>query len=297
MLFGEHAVLRGYPAIALAVDRRIRVRLERLPADEVRIASELAPWHGSWERLPMEAPFQFLGPILRDWRTRGGRAGIAVGIDAGFSSTVGLGSSAALVVSLVAGLAALDGEAPDPATIWRRSRDWIRTVQGAGSGADAAASVLGGLAWLDPAGESVESLPGTPRFSLVYSGGKRPTPEVIRLVDAWADAHPRAAEACFREMAAVTTAARDALRAGDWHQVGDLMNRHHQHQETLGVVSPPLDRIVRALRAVPGMAGAKVSGSGLGDCAIGLGVEQARIPGFETLAVHAGSRGVDHETD
>ena len=49
------------------------------------------------------------------------------------------------------------------------------------------------------------------------------------------------------------------------------MNIHQGLQSALGVSNSRIEEIVYALREAPGIDGAKISGSGLGDCVVGVG--------------------------
>ena len=76
------------------------------------------------------------------------------------------------------------------------------------------------------------------------------------------------------------TRGRFGVDEGRWAALGDLLNRNQGYMEEMGLSNEALDAIVRALRAAPGILGAKISGSGLGDCAIGLGeASMEGIPG------------------
>lgn len=151
LLFGEYAVLDGAPAIAMAVDRRARVRLapSRGATSTVRAIGFDAD----------EGVFGF-GPRGLEWSRGGGAFGIvdaafatassgaaqalaieldtAAFLDAASRRKYGLGSSAALTVALVAALGADD--------VLGASLRAHRAFQGgAGSGVDVAVAVAGGL--------------------------------------------------------------------------------------------------------------------------------------------------------
>jgi galactokinase len=73
-----------------------------------------------------------------------------------------------------------------------------------------------------------------------------------------------------------------ALRGGDLHKVGQLMNASHASLRDLyEVSSAELDTMVEALRAQPGCYGARLTGAGFGGCAVALmdrGAVAAAIP-------------------
>ena len=49
------------------------------------------------------------------------------------------------------------------------------------------------------------------------------------------------------------------------------MREHHRYQQQLGVSDPTLELLIDEAQQQPGIAGAKISGSGLGDCIVTLG--------------------------
>ena len=149
--------------------------------------------------------------------------------------------------------------------------DVVREVQGVGSGADVAASVRGGIVLYRAEPMELEVLPHVHPFTAVYSGSKRPTPEVIALVEERRRHYPKVFEAIFEAMERCTLNAADAVAMQDWRTFGAMMDVAQGLMDALGVNNAALSDIVHALRSDPGILGAKISGSGLGDCAIGLG--------------------------
>ena len=96
ILSGEHAVVYGYPAIAVGLDLGTTVTLEET-AGATRVVRG-----GADERLT-EALARALPP-----------SGLAVAIASDLPIGCGMGSSAALSVALVRARAGLDGEALSP---------------------------------------------------------------------------------------------------------------------------------------------------------------------------------------
>ena len=291
MLFGEHAVLRGFPAIACAVNSRLRVVLEPRGDRLVQVTSDLGRLGTSLDSLEIRKPFTFLLTALQH-AARPLEHGFDIRVEAEFSSTVGLGSSAAVTVATLAALDRLQDHDAPAGDLLARAIRVIRAVQGLGSGTDAAASLHGGVVLFDPAPQTVTTLPGKPPISLVYSGAKDPTANVVARVNAWEQRHPVVARAVFEAIAAVTHEAAEAFREGDLPRVGALMNTHQGLQDALGVSHRPFAEIIAALRENPAVLGCKISGSGLGDCAVALGDENAGAPGYQRIPVRITGKGV-----
>jgi len=290
MLMGEHAVLRGKPALVAAVNERVTVAVLQRDDDRVLIESEIGQYGKPWCDVKIEPPFEF---ILAAVLALGGGGGLDIRVQSSFSSRVGLGSSAAVTVASVGALLALQDKGIDLPVVFALSLESSRRAQnGKGSGADVAASTHGGVVRYLMEGDVTSLDIPTPAFSMVYCGYKKPTPEVIEIVDTFEAAHPNEAAAIFAEMEKLTVDAEQALLGGETGLVGHLMNRFHACQQALGVSNQDLDRMAAGLSAAPGIFGAKISGSGLGDCVIGFGSDAAAVPDYEKIATHISNRGV-----
>ncbi len=292
MLLGEHAVLHGRAALVAATDVRLQVVLAPRSDDLVRIRSTLGEHETTLAALDDAPAFRFVMAALRRVRERL-PSGLDLEVRSGFSSRVGLGSSAAVTAAMVAALAQWTGAPGDPAALFAAGLDVIRTVQGLGSGADLAACVHGGVVRYRMTPRELEPIAGQPELVLVYSGYKTPTPEVVRQVEARRQRHPELFTRVFDAMDTSVAAAVPALANGDWRTLGEIMNFNHGLLDALGVNTPELAEIVFRLRRQPGIHGAKISGSGLGDCVVGLGRTDPAGLGYELIPVavaHAGVR-------
>ena len=295
MLLGEHAVLHGRRALCAAINRRVRVRLRARADRRVRIASALGTLETTLDRLTVRPPFTFVLAALRQQR-RQLTHGLEIAIQSDFSHELGFGSSAAVTIALLRALQMMfAGQPASPAATLQAARAIIRRVQGVGSGADAAASLCGGIVLYRSQPGLMKALPVAPRLTAVYSGLKTPTADVIRYVEAGRQSNPRIFSRIFDLMDDCVARAVPLIQRQDWDQFGALLNIHHGLQAALGVNTPALEEICHRLRKSPGVAGAKISGSGLGDCAIGLGRAHGRLPPYPMYALTVDRCGVLEE--
>ncbi|MCO5043659.1 MAG: GHMP kinase [Kiritimatiellae bacterium] len=274
MLLGEHAVLHGHRALVAAVDQRLRVALSPRNDRTIEITSALGQHRTELETLEHHPRFHFVMEAIRR-QAPTLPCGFSLQIESDFSHTIGFGSSAAVTVATVATLRAFARTPTDPDAVRDESIAVIRAVQGRGSGADVAASTHGGIVAYRAEPREVRVL--TAQFDLcaVYSGYKTPTPEVIsRVEELWAD-QPEALQHLYALINENVETGIAALEANDLRALGASLNAGQLLMDRLGVNTPELAAIVDALQADPGIHGAKISGSGLGDCAIGLGAPQA----------------------
>jgi len=192
VIAGEYAVLDGAPAICMAVNRRAHVSITTSDNDH---HSVLAPgfsesagrftavgnrieWlAGADEFSLLEAVWQEAAPTVSENLT------IVLDsndfIDPASSVKLGIGSSAALTVALIA---AFDKVTDDDINVLRAATDAHRRFQqGSGSGVDIACSLAGGLVEYRIGGESASSLtwPNGLAYALLWSGVAASTDEKL----------------------------------------------------------------------------------------------------------------------
>lgn len=223
----------------------------------------------------------------------------------------GLGSSGALDVALVAGLACARGESPSVDEIARLACR-LEGIEAAipGGRQDQYAAAFGGflrLGFRDPEA-TVEPLALDPallaelerRTVLVYTGASRFSGNTItRVMQAYerGDARVTAALHGLREIAERMA---DALHRGDLAAIGSLLDANWAHQQTLdaGMCTPPMRQLTEAMRAA-GALGGKAAGSGAGGSMFFLGSDDpeparaaARALGMRILPVRWAAAGV-----
>ncbi len=270
MLMGEHAVLHGRRALVCAVDQSIHVTLEPRSDSVIRIVSALGEDESRVGEIQVRKPFTFIWEALRQMGAEI-PGGCNLIVESDFSHQVGLGSSAAVTVALCVLLRGWRGEEWDPLDIQKQATTIIQSVQGRGSGADAAASVMGGIVEYRVQPYKMESMRTVYPVSIVYCGYKTPTAEVIERVERERRARAALFEGFFYEVDECVRTAIDAICRDEWEELGVCMDQNHALLRAMGVSDANLDRIVDAMRRDAGILGAKISGSGLGDCVLGLG--------------------------
>ena len=138
-------------------------------------------------------------------------------------------------------------------------------------------------------------LPQAPALTVLYSGSKLPTPEVIALVEEKRQRQPETFAQLDALIGAVVQRAFAAAAKGDWPALGELMNVNQGLMDALGVNNAKLAELVFALREDPQIFGSKISGSGLGDCVVGLGKAMRREWGVPALAIEVDPAGATAE--
>ncbi len=278
MLLGEHAVLHGRRCLVAAVNRRIYLTVKKRPDRQLTIRSQLGEFHAEIDDLEIREPFQFVLTVVARYRNRL-ETGIDIEINSDFSERIGFGSSAAVTVAATAAMHVLLNESLLPENLFSESCSIVREVQGTGSGADVAASVYGGVLAYRQDPLDILELPASFPITLVYSGEKTPTVSVIAAVEANRARDPEIYSDLYDVIDHSVESAVGAIRERNLPAFGRLMNINQGIMDALGVNTQKLASIVCALRQDPGILGAKISGSGLGDCVVGLGtLKNERFP-------------------
>ncbi len=280
MIMGEHAVLSGYQAIVCAVKKRIYLELTPLSSTQIIITdTRLGTFTTTLQELKVEDPFKFVLCAIDVCKDKI-QSGFTLEINAEFSSVLGLGSSAAVTVATIGiinhwlNLGFSDDE------ILKLAKQVLLNVQGAGSGADLAASLYGGVVAYSL--DTLTKLPSIPDLTAIYCGYKTPTPEVIRLIQAQKIHDPVKFEGIYEKMNECALVAIDAIKRANWQVLGALFAIHHKLQRELGTSNADMEYLVTLLEEQPHIYGAKISGAGLGDCVIGLGTLADKISSLPT---------------
>lgn len=106
ILFGEHAVVYGEPAVAVAIDQRVSIEVETqgIPGDK---------WKLDGTRLVAGKHPHLVGLRNRLWHNSSDTPSLNISIDSKIPSAAGLGSSSALSVAFAAALRAARGRRID----------------------------------------------------------------------------------------------------------------------------------------------------------------------------------------
>lgn len=295
MLMGEHAVLRGQPAIVCAISKRMKIKLTPRADKTIALHSALGEHETTLDELAPNDSFRFVLGAIRACRSDL-KQGFELAIKSEMSHQMGLGSSAAVTVATLAALAGALGKELNPGALVETGTKVIRKVQGGvGSGADVAASAYGGCLRFYAESREAVKLPKAPALTVLYSGSKLPTPEVIAIVEEKRQRQPETFAQLDALIGATVKRAFEAAAKGDWPALGELMNVNQGLMDALGVNNAKLAELVFALREDSQIFGSKISGSGLGDCVVGLGKAMRREWGVPALAIEVDPVGATAE--
>ena len=266
ILFGEHAVVFGEPALALAVDLRAEVYARR---------------HAEWLADGMSLAHPRYAYVRAALERAGAKDPLWVEIRSTLPEGSGLGSSAAVTVATLGAAHGIQGSF-DPPRIAREGFEVELTVQGRASPIDTSTATAGGAILVLPRKDDgllwVIERNGTRwflhhrvlpsmKFVVGFTGVGAATGPLVAAVRERVDARPEA-RAWIEEIGEITVQGLRSLQARDWATAGELMDRNHALLNALGVGHPALERLVAAAR--PTSYGAKLTGAGGGGSMVAL---------------------------
>ena len=292
ILFGEHAVVYGRPAIAAPVTQvKARAMVTANPMASpgyVRIQAPNIGLDTDVNDLPANHPLAIaIAEVVRFLEIHRLPAS-TIRITSSIPVAAGLGSGAAVSVALIRALTAFLGKPLDDESVSSLAFQVEKTYHGTPSGIDNTVITYGGPIYF-VRGKPVVRLPVGEPFIVVIgdTGVSCPTSVTVGDVAQARRADPEAIDQEFDQIARITEAARQAIERGETEQLGPLMMTNHQHLQKLGVSSPELDRLVEAAGQM-GALGAKLSGGGRGGNMIAL-VEPDRAQAIAEALTMAGA--------
>jgi len=294
ILLGEHAVVFGKPALALAIGLRI--------SSNVRPSNQY-----SVNGYPMRKKHHaYISASLDEaW----GGPPINIETDSQIPSGSGLGSSAAVTVSCVAAMTCSKGKI-DHEVVARKSFEVECKVQGRASPTDTSTSTHGygvlvspdkfdNFLWTIEKGEHVWNIHHCEvpplRFVVGHTGIHAATGPLVAKVKKLVDSDGESKKAVDR-IGEIVLEGVDAIAKQDKRRIGALMDEDHSLLNQLGVGHPKLENLVTASKEHS--YGAKLTGAGGGGSMMALTDDPESVAsaisaaGGTPIVVEVGCQGV-----
>jgi mevalonate kinase len=274
ILFGEHAVVYGQPAIAVPVTQ-VQAKATVMPniAGSPGVVRILAPDVGLdclWAQLPPQNP---IGAALRGVQSIlevDHIPACTIKVTSTIPVASGLGSGAAVSVAIIRAFSGFLGHPLPDEQVSTIAFEIEKIHHGTPSGIDNTV-----VAYAQPIffiiGQPVEIFQVAKPFTIVIgdTGVPAPTKESVGDVrKAW-EADTPGYERLFAAVGSIARTARQAIESGHPEWLGPLMNENHELLQEMDVSSPELDQLVQAA-VKAGAWGAKLSGGGRGGNMIAL---------------------------
>ncbi len=273
ILFGEHAVVYGEPAIAVAINLRTYVKIKK--SEEYRVNG-----------YPMSDKYHsyIKNAIKLCWDGEP----LDINTKSQVPSASGMGSSASITVAMLTALLAMKDEVKEE-KIAKLGFEVEYRTQGSASPIDTSTVTHGkgilvhrekkdNFLWKVEKGElrwyihHIE----VPSLKLVvgFSGIKGSTKDMVNKVRRFYNWNSFARDV-IRDIGKITMEAVEPLRDEDYERIGELMNEDNKLLTILGVNHPMLKRMINA--SLKHSYGAKLTGAGGGGSIIALTDEQDEV--------------------
>jgi mevalonate kinase len=278
ILFGEHAVVYGRPALAVPVTQvHADVEISDRDSAGIWINAPDVNLHAELNSLPSDHPIASVIHNLFFLSRVSPFPNLEIKISSTIPVASGLGSGTAVTVALTRALSSHIHYAMTDEQVSAFAYEIEKLYHGTPSGIDNTVVTYAKPVYFVK-GQLIETFKVGQPFTIVIAdtGISAPTKESVGDVRKLWEANKAKWENIFDEVADISFAARHVIREGWIKMLGALMDENHAYLQEMTVSSPELDNLVSAARKA-GALGAKMSGGGRGGNMIAL-VEQEKAP-------------------
>jgi len=271
ILFGEHFVVHGTPAILAAIDKRVTVTSTFTENKILKINSQLGtlevPISSSHEKAKSEfKPFIYLANKMIN--SHQDVNGLEITINSDIPIGVGLGSSSACCVAATASISGLFKELSSEENL-KMSIEAEKTIFPDTSGADCTVCTYGGIIEYDKINGSEKNTDASNLNLLIVNSmiphsTKRSVEKVSKFKESNED---RFSQLCVSETKLIGEV-NLALKNKDLITLGLKMSENQKYLEEIQVSNDTLHDMISSLKEIS--LGAKITGAGDGGCIIAL---------------------------
>jgi mevalonate kinase len=308
ILFGEHFVVYGNPAILASINKRITVGAHVTSDGKIVIRSDIGVAGkyssagfkviegGIEAKATLDPLHSAIMQVLPAKKT-----GIEIDISSTVPPGIGLGSSAAACVATVAAASSLFQKRPSRQRVCELAINAERMIHVNSSGADCYVSTFGGLISYSKAKGFRKIRPKSPLALVVASTGVRhSTGDLVAHVKKFKEMNGQAFASLAKHAADICMQAGAAIASGRRTRIGHLMNENQAILRQIGVSHYKVDDLID-ICCKAGALGAKITGAGGGGAVIALAASRqdstkiagrARAAGYESFEVEIDSKGL-----
>ncbi|MCD6330973.1 MAG: mevalonate kinase [Thermoplasmata archaeon] len=266
ILFNEHFVVYGIPAIASAIDKKTVAEVKKCKGKDFIIHDNRDATPGYKE----EKLEQQKESIIRIKKAMGIEDCIEIWLHGDLKAASGIGASAASCAAIARAIADEFGMNLSDEEINEIAYEGEKAYHGNPSGIDNTCAVFGGLVWFIK-GKGMERLKIEKPVEIVMgdTGIVANTKKAVAGVRERKERYKEKYDKIFKEAEKLAYEARNALLEMDWKSVGELMNKNHKLLQEIEVSCKELDFLVE-VALENGAYGAKMTGGGLGGYMVAL---------------------------
>lgn len=274
ILFGEHFVVYGLPAIASALGS-FTIADVKIVEGSGWIVDDQRPATPGYKKKKFYEAMQSVQNVIEYLKIDTDNQKLEITFSGDLFAASGVGASAAQCTSLARALNSTFNLNLDDEKINEAAYEGEKAYHGTPSGIDNTASTFGGLIWfvknLTGGKNTMELLQARNKMHLVIanSGITASTTEVVSDVRQLREENPENFKRIFGEYNELVNKGRKALIKGDLTDIGKLMNQNHTLLQEITVSGEINDKLVE-IALQNGAIGAKVTGTGRGGLVIAL---------------------------
>lgn len=276
ILTGEHSVVYGYPAIAVALGLRCKVKASYQDEGLTIRSKDLNLIHTYSlndlqhieQKLTVFKKFDNIafGAFLAMNKKP---VGINLEIESEIPISSGLGSSAAVSVAAIKSISNLFEQNLIDKEISDLAYQSEIIAHGTPSGIDNSIATYGGLLKFEKGNITLNKLNFTIPLIIGNTQVQRDTKKIVKNVKDQFDHFPKIIDPILKTMGELTENAENALISGDFKKLGELLDINHGLLSSLGTSHPKLDDLIWKMRSM-NVLGAKLTGAGGGGCMIAI---------------------------
>lgn len=277
ILFGEHAVVYGYPAIAMALSLNSTCSIEEIEENKIEII--LKNYNQSFissnlEDFLSKIPPQFnqIGYCLKIINNRFNTKfkKIRIIISSSLFPSSGLGSSASISAALIMAINEFYDLYLQKEEISKIAYEMEKIVHGTPSGIDNTICTFGNMIFFQKGKYHFIEIPNDFLILITYTNVKHNTKEAIEQLRKLKNEQPVLCDLILERIGTYTEIAELELINGNLIEIGNLMNSNQKLLASLNLSNEVINEILK-ISFENGAFGSKLTGAGLGGCVISVG--------------------------
>lgn len=290
ILFGEHSVVYGNPAIAMAINLYSTCTVEEIKTEKIEIILdnfeqkyEFSNYRdliiNFYENRPQ---FGYCIEKLHDnFNINFENTKISI-----FSSLIkgaGLGSSASTAVAFVAAINEYYQLRMEKNQISALTLEMEKKIHGTPSGIDNTTCTFGKMIYFKKGNYKVIDFPVDFKILITYTNMEHNTKRAIEKIGLYKKQYPKLCKEIFNSIKKITKDAKKNLKTGNLQKIGLLMNQNQELLTKLGLSNQIISDII-SISLQDGALGNKLTGAGLGGCVISLGYQDTLLKISKSLS-------------
>ena len=277
ILFGEHAVVYGYPALAIAIDIFSYCKISERENNGIGLnlknydySFNFSDINDLCNQIPPKYSQIALGLKLISKNYNIVIDKVEIKIHSDLWPESGLGSSASSSIALLGALNDFYNLNLKKIDISNLAFEMEKKVHGKPSGIDNTTCSQGGLIlFKDHEFKRFDFLKQF-QILIIYTGITHNTKKAIKNVKEFCIKEPKLSTELFAKIRTITEKGFKELKIGNIVEVGNLMNLNHQILSEIGLSTPDIEKITQISRS-NNAYGSKLTGAGKGGCVISIG--------------------------